>query len=307
MPFKQSKTDQAKAVAGDYADAAAERAAAARDSLADHASAAGERAGHVRDNLAEQALAGLALLAERSADARSVARDKAAVARDAAQHGVEAAAPHVESARSTLVDEVLPKVAGAIATVAAGALAAKDQASEAAHRAPDAYAVLKGDAKVKSGRSTKLLVALGLAGAAAAYLVVRSKQQQNDPWAVPADDPYAAASRSTFGDAPAGATLKEKAAAAADAAKEKASEAADAVKDKAADLKDAAADKAADLRDAASDKAAEAGGEISDAADAASDALSDAGDNVADATQNAADTAADAVKDAGEQAEDRLN
>ncbi|MFZ1373706.1 MAG: hypothetical protein WAS01_07905, partial [Nostocoides sp.] len=71
-------------------------------------------------------------LSDRAVPAVEVARERAAAAREAAQAGMEAAAPRVESARSALVDEVLPKVAGALASVAAGALAAKDQAADAA-------------------------------------------------------------------------------------------------------------------------------------------------------------------------------
>jgi hypothetical protein len=171
---------------------------------------------------------------------------------------------------------VLPKVAGALASVAAGALAAKDQAAETAHRAPDAFAVLKGEANAKPKRKVGpwILVA-ALAGAAAAVLVGRRRSVAPDPWAIPVDDPYAAPSAGASGT---GASFTDKAAAAAGAAKDKASEVKDAAADKAADVKDAVADKAADVKDAVADKVAGAKDTAADAADGASDAVRDAAD-----------------------------
>ena len=67
--------------------------------------------------------------------------------------------------------------------IAAGAAAAKDSAAEAADRAPDAYAVLKGDAVAKKGGKGKWLLLLGALAAGAAVMAWRKSNERPDPWA----------------------------------------------------------------------------------------------------------------------------
>ena len=171
-----SKTEKAKAAVADYVNTAAEKAAEMREEAADRAShrasyvadqsadaraAAAHRAAELRDRAAaasEKAGERASHLMERAAPAVDVAKERAAAAREAAAHGYDAAAPRVETARNTLVEDVLPKVAGAIATVAAGALSAKEQAAETAHRAPEAFAVLKGEATAKPKKRSNIIV-----------------------------------------------------------------------------------------------------------------------------------------------------
>ena len=149
-------------------------------------------------------------------------------------------APKVEHARDTFVEDVLPKVASALAAIAAGAAAAKESAAEAADRAPDAYAVLKGDAVAKKGGKGKWILLLGALAAGAAVMAWRKSNERPDPWA-------------TAGSYTPPKPVSEKVSDLAGAAKEKAAEAKDAAVDKAGELKD----KAVDAKDAA-DKAADA-------------------------------------------------
>ena len=136
---------------------------------------------------------------------------------------------------------MLPKVASALAAIAAGAAAAKESAAEAADRAPDAYAVLKGDAVAKKGGKGKWILLLGALAAGAAVMAWRKSNERPDPWA-------------TAGSYTPPKPVSEKVSDLAAAVKEKATEAKDAAVDKAGDLKD----KAADAKDAAKDKAADA-------------------------------------------------
>ena len=174
------------------------------------------------------------------------AAPKLEAAREKAQGALDAAGPKVESARETIMDDVLPKVAAALATAAAGAASAKEQATEAAHRAPDAYAVLKGDAVAKnSGGKGKWLLLLGVVAAGVGYLAYKKSSEKQDPWATAgAYTPPSSGRDSSLGA--------------------KAANAAEAVKDKAAEVKAAAGAKAAEVKDAASAKIDEVKSDSSD-------------------------------------------
>ena len=78
---------------------------------------------------------------------------------------------------------MLPKIASALAAIAAGAAAAKETAAETADRAPDAYAVLKGDAVAKKGGKGKWILLLGALAAGAAVMAWRKSNERPDPWA----------------------------------------------------------------------------------------------------------------------------
>jgi hypothetical protein len=189
----------------------------------------------------------------KAAEAAEYAHGAAETAKEKAHHAAENLAPKVESAREVFVEDVLPKVVSAIAAVAAGAAAAKDTATETAERAPDAFAVLKGDAVAKQGGGKgKWLLLLGAIAAGAAIMAYRKSNERPDPWA-------------TAGTYTPPKSTSEKVSDLADKAKDKAAAASDAVsdavsdaKDKAADAKDAVAEKVADVKDAAGDAAHDA-------------------------------------------------
>ena len=149
-----SKADQAK-------DAVTTGVASVTDSAHD----AAERAAELKVKAAEAAEAAAATAAAakvKAAEAAEYAQGAAETAKEKAHHAAENLAPKVESAREVFVEDVLPKVVSAIAAVAAGAAAAKDTATETAERAPDAFAVLKGDAAAKQGGGKgKRLLLLG--------------------------------------------------------------------------------------------------------------------------------------------------
>jgi len=127
------------------------------------------------------------------------------------EHGIEVAAPKVETAvqslapkvdtaRDKIVDDVLPRITAALAAAAAASAAARDEAVAAGHeaavRGSGAKSVLVGEAVAKHkrhlGKGGKLALVAGILaalGAAAAYFVKRSAPQ-DDPWAVPLQDPY---------------------------------------------------------------------------------------------------------------------
>ena len=122
------------------------------------------------------------------------------------EHGIEIAAPKLESAvsglapkvdiaRDKIVDELLPRVTEAITAWAAASAAAKD---EVVSRGAGAAAVVKGDAvaKPKRKRRGRVLMALGLLGAAGAAVTsfLKKSAPKDDPWATPLTDPYIAPS-----------------------------------------------------------------------------------------------------------------
>src|SRR5689334_1045687 len=142
-----STTDKAKDAVATGAEKVTDGAQVAADKAAELKVKAGEAA--------SATAAGAATAKEKASDAAEVARDTAETVKEYAQEAAETLAPKVEHAKETFVDDVLPKVASALAAIAAGAAAARESASEAADRAPDAYAVLKGDAVAKRGGKGK--------------------------------------------------------------------------------------------------------------------------------------------------------
>ena len=146
----------------------------------------------------------------KAGEAAEVARDTAGAVKEYAHEAAETLAPKVESARDTFVEDVLPKVASALATIAAGAAAAKESAAGAAERAPDAYAVLKGDAVAKKGGKGKWILLLGALAASAAVMAWRRSNERPDPWATAGTYTPPKSTSETFGEVAEAA--KEKAA-----------------------------------------------------------------------------------------------
>ena len=178
---------------------------------------------------------------ERAQPAVDAVRDRAQPHLD---HAVEAVgprvlgavdnfAPRVDATRDHIVDDWLPKLSAAIATVVAASNAAKDQALDVSDRAPQALSVLKGESVARrKGRRGKVFLVLGvLAAIGAAVAAVLNRQPKDDPWATPLSDPYTAtnAGRSSVSD------FKDQAAETVGDAKDKASDVKDDVKDKADD------------------------------------------------------------------------
>ena len=116
-------------------------------------------------------------------EGRDRAQDAADTAREKAEEAYEALAPRVEHASETFTDDVVPKVMAALTAIAASAAAAKEQAAEAAERAPDAYAVLKGDATAKKSGKGRWVLLLGAVAAGAAVMAYRKSTERPDPWA----------------------------------------------------------------------------------------------------------------------------
>ena len=79
-------------------------------------------------------------LRARAAELKEKAAPRVEHARDTARSYADEAAPKVQDAKDTFVEEVVPKLASALATVLAGAAATKAAASEAADRALEAPA-----------------------------------------------------------------------------------------------------------------------------------------------------------------------
>src|SRR6476659_8032987 len=120
---------------------------------------------------AEQIRERLVPAVEHAADvAREWGKPRVEAARDWAKphvdHGIEVAAPkleksvqdlapRVDSARDKIVDELLPRIAEAIAAAAAASVAARD---EALSRGSDAALVLKGEAVAKPKRRGRKLL-----------------------------------------------------------------------------------------------------------------------------------------------------
>jgi hypothetical protein len=167
-----TRTDQAKdAVAGGAVNAT------------DGAQVPVDKAADFKLKAGVAAVATAATVALANKKAADLARETAEAVKAYAAGAPEAIAPHVEQVRETVVDDVVPKVASALAAIAARAAAAKESAVEAADRAPDAYAVLKGDAAAKKGGKEKWIVLLGALAAGAAVVAWRKGNHRPDPWA----------------------------------------------------------------------------------------------------------------------------
>jgi len=245
----------------------------AREHAAATASELGHTAGERLAVMREQAAPVATDAAERVKLALDEAKLRAApVAADLA----ERARPKVESAQSTLVDSLLPKVGAAIG-VASAALAqgadeakermrdeprvkhARESARDHSDRVRDAYRVLSGEAvakPVRHGRRTWLIV-IGLGAAAVAAVAAYRRQQADDPWATSSDGSLGGTGASTAFDA--SPSLKDKAAEKVGTAKEAVTE--------------AVTGAAAKAKDKATDLAAKGQAALSDAKDRSSDDL----------------------------------
>lgn len=294
--------DKASEAVKTYGPIAAEAAGTAREKVAPAAGRAAETVKTYAPVARDVAIEKAHQAAEYAGPALEAARDKAQPyveaawdrARPHVEHGVSVAAPKVQSAveglspkvdaaHDTIVDEWLPKLAGMVSSVAAGAQQASHTAMEQAQlaraNAPEAFAVLRGESSASPMRTPKkgggkLLIAVGLvAGAAAVAAVLTRKPAQPDPWAAPAD--------STAWD-----TSHDKAAADAD-------QVAEDVKDKAAEVKDDVADQAEELKD----KAGEVKDDLADTADDAKDKVEDIADDVQDKAADVADDVKDKAED----------
>ncbi|MGE9809237.1 hypothetical protein [Janibacter sp. G1551] len=256
-----------------------------RERAAEQASAFLEKVAPAADTARERAYVAAETARDKVAPAAGTARERAHAAKEAAKeraaHGVEAAAPRLEEAvhnlsprvddaRDRLVDDVLPRIAETLAALAAGAAATKSAAADTAKiHAPEVKAAFKGETIQRRKKGGKLLTLLGLAAAGVAAYAASKQGTKQDPWAVPAADPY---TPPTSGRASTtGASVQEKAASLAEAAKEKATEVKDAAAAKAAEVKDAATAKAeeakATVANARDDRTVPAVGETSEGAD----------------------------------------
>lgn len=160
-------------------DWSAPRAAAARGW-------AGPRVGHGVDAAKDWA-------GPKAAGARDWAAPRLESGLDAAapkvQDAVQAIGPKVDSARDTLVDEVLPRISEALEALAGH--------RDLSTRSSDAASALAGKPKRRRG---KVFLFLGVVAAAAAIAVVlkdRLASRRDDPWDTPLSEPYVAPSSST--------------------------------------------------------------------------------------------------------------
>ncbi|MGL5930399.1 MAG: hypothetical protein ACRCY8_15820 [Dermatophilaceae bacterium] len=301
--FRTSKTDRAKDAVAAGSDRVAEGASATVETVKQAAVGVGERTADVKDRATEAAAATAdqyAAVRERVSDVAGSAREKAEEAADHVGPKVDQVKDSFGEAKELFVEEVLPKLLAAAATVAAGAVAAKDQAVETADRAPEALAVLTGDAEVKKGGKGKWVLLIGLAAGAAVF-AWRKSQERPDPWATAA--PYTpSATSSSTATGGLGAAAREKAA----GVKAAAATAAASATEKAAELKDTAVEKAAELKDTAAEKATElgdtAGEKTADATDATSTKAADLKDAAGKRAADAKRTAGSATNAAAEKA-----
>jgi len=133
-------------------------------------------------------------------------------ARPRVEHGIEVAAPRLESAvsglapkvdtaRDKIVDELIPRIADAIAAWSAASAAAKD---EAVSRGQGAAAVISGNAVASRKRKKKgrVLLAMGMVAAtgAAAMAFMKKSAPKDDPWTTPLADPYVELSNGRHSD-----------------------------------------------------------------------------------------------------------
>lgn len=195
MFHQKSKTDQAKR----RADQAV--------------SAAGSFAQNLRDRVVPATAAAKSWGKPRAEAAYDWTKPHAEAARDWAkphvEHGIGMAAPKLESAvgqlspkvdtaRDKIVDEVLPRISEALATLAATKDDAVSRGSEAAYNISGGAV---GKPKRKKGGFLIVLGLLTAAGAAAVAFAKKSSAPKDDPWATPLSEPYAAPASSSPSEA----------------------------------------------------------------------------------------------------------
>jgi hypothetical protein len=237
-----------------YGPLAREKAAVAAALAAEAAKTYGPLARAKAQAAAEWGRPRVDLVVERAQPQLEAARG---LAQPHVERVMENLAPRVDATRDQIVDEWLPKVSAAMATMVA-ANAARDQAPEVSERARVAPSVPKGDvvtqpkgSQDQGGRSRgKVFLALGvLAGIGAAVAAVMNRKPREDPWAAPLSDgalPQTAGS----GSGSRVDELMSKATETAGVAREKASVVAAAAKEKATVVAGAAKEKATAVRGA---------------------------------------------------------
>lgn len=201
----QSKVEKGRVAAHEGAESGVEKIHTLIDKVAEHAEVGSEKASVAG---AAAAARGQELKAQ-AADARKQARKDAKKAgkglrKDARKAG-KRARNDAHDLKSTVVDDILPKVVETAAGLAAaGAVAGKNIADETGKRAPEAFAALKDDRDAhaamdalkgkrhKKKKGWKLFLLALVAGGAAAYVAKKQQAPKKDPWAVPAGDPYKA-------------------------------------------------------------------------------------------------------------------
>lgn len=201
----QSKVEKGRVAAHEGAESGVEKIHTLIDKVAEHAEVGSEKASVAG---AAAAAKGQELKAQ-AADARQQARKDAkkrtkGLRKDARKAGKRARSD-AQDLRSTVMDDVLPKVVETAAGLAAaGAAASKNLADETGKRAPEAFAALKEDhdahaamdalkgKRRKKKKGWKLFLLALVAGGAAAYVAKKQQGPKKDPWAVPAGDPYKA-------------------------------------------------------------------------------------------------------------------
>jgi hypothetical protein len=173
MFHTKSRTEQLKEQVQDQSESLASTAAAVADQLRERV---GPAVGQATENAMEWA-------------------------RPRVGHGIEVAAPRLESAvsglapkvdtaRDKIVDELIPRIAEAISVWAAASAVTKN---EAVSRGQGAASVISGSAVASpKGRKKRVLLMLGLVGAAgaAAIALMKKSAPKDDPWTTPLADPY---------------------------------------------------------------------------------------------------------------------
>ncbi len=214
---KQSKVEDGRVKAHQTTEQATEKVHELIDKVAERAEVGGEKAADLKVVAAAKAAEVGEQAKAQAADARDRAeKARAQAAKDARKGGkrlkknarkqAKKGGNELADLKSTVVDDVLPKVVEtAVGLAGAGALAGKAVADEAKVRGPEAFhalkddhdtkgalAALKGETPKKKGRKRKLLLLAIVAGAVAAFLAKKSQGPKKDPWAMPAGDPYKA-------------------------------------------------------------------------------------------------------------------
>lgn len=201
----QSKVEKGRVVAHEGAESGVEKIHTLIDKVAERAEVGSEKASVAGAAAAARGQELKAQAADARKQARKDAKKKSKVLRKDARKAGKRARSDAHDLKSTVVDDILPKVVETAAGLAAaGAVAGKNIADETGKRAPEAFAALKDDRdahaamealkgkRQKKKKGWKLFLLALVAGGAAAYVAKKQQAPKKDPWAVPAGDPYKA-------------------------------------------------------------------------------------------------------------------
>ena len=201
----QSKVEKGRVVAHEGAESGVEKIHTLIDKVAERAEVGSEKASVAGAAAAARGQELKAQAADARKQARKDAKKKSKVLRKDARKAGKRARSDAHDLKSTVVDDILPKVVETAAGLAAaGAVAGKNIADETGKRAPEAFAALKDDhdaqaamdalkgKRRKKKKGWKLFLLALVAGGAAAYVAKKQQAPKKDPWAVPAGDPYKA-------------------------------------------------------------------------------------------------------------------